>query len=410
MPAGIRFVCLCGWLLVVLAAPARAQWLPTGPISAAGGRVAIGVEASAGMAAPEDDSYFNYTSDSYNLLRLFRLDASARWDISSQVALLGDVRLDGAIDGGGWRIRPFAAFARLRPWPGRPLTVQAGIIPPVFGAFSRRGYGADNPLIGVPLAYQYLTSLRPDALPASADDLLERHGHGWMVFYPVGSSEGDHGVPLIDGLSYPAGVEVFASTGQLEASAAITSGSLSESSGRERAVGPNLSARVAIRPVASLTLGLSGSRSGFVTGSLADGVGLDRGEAGGQRALAFDAEFSRGYWLVRGEIVRSAWTIPEVGAPFLDGPLSSVGAHVEARYRVLPGLYVAARAERLTFSRISGSAGRLPWEAPVSRFEVGGGYALARNLLLKASYQHNERDTTYAPTAGYASAQLLVWF
>lgn len=408
MPAGARFVCLCGWLLIALATPARAQWLPSGPITAAGGRVAIGVEASAGMATPEDDSYFNYTTDSYNLLRLFRLDASARWDVSSRVALLGDVRLDGAIDGGGWRVRPFAAFVRVRPWPGRPITVQAGIIPPVFGAFSRRGYGPDNPLIGMPLAYQYLTSLRPDALPASADDLLARRGRGWRIFYPVGSAKGDHGVPLVDGLRYPAGVEVFASRGPVEASAALTSGSLSESSGRERAVGPNLSARVAIRPTVSLALGLSGSRGGFVSGSVADGLGLDRDEAGGQRAVGFDAEFSRGYWLVRGEIVRTTWTIP--AAQFLDGPLAALAAHVEARYRVLPGLYVAARAERLGFSRISGSAGRLPWEAPVRRLEVGGGYALARNLLLKASYQHNERDTTYASTAGYASAQLLVWF
>ena len=40
-----------------------------------------------------------------------------------------------------------------------------------FGAFARRTYANDNPLIGYPLAYQYLTSLRPDAVPATADAL-----------------------------------------------------------------------------------------------------------------------------------------------------------------------------------------------------------------------------------------------
>ena len=67
-----------------------------------------------------------------------------------------------------------------------PLDIQAGRIPPVFGAFARRTYGADNPLIGYPLAYQYLTSLRPDAVPATADDLLAMRARGWRASYPVG--------------------------------------------------------------------------------------------------------------------------------------------------------------------------------------------------------------------------------
>ena len=53
-------------------------------------------------------------------------------------------------------------------------------MPPTFGAFARRTYATDNPLIGYPLAYQYLTSLRPDALPANADELLRMRGRGWL--------------------------------------------------------------------------------------------------------------------------------------------------------------------------------------------------------------------------------------
>ena len=43
-----------------------------------------------------------------------------------------------------------------------------GRVPATFGAFSRNTYGTDNLLIGTPLAYQYLTSLRPDSLPDDA--------------------------------------------------------------------------------------------------------------------------------------------------------------------------------------------------------------------------------------------------
>ena len=62
-----------------------------------------------------------------------------------------------------------------------------------FGAFGRHAYGVDNPLIGQPFIYQYLTSLRSDSLPASADDLVYMKGMGWANNYPIGSETWDHG-------------------------------------------------------------------------------------------------------------------------------------------------------------------------------------------------------------------------
>ena len=91
---------------------------------------------------------------------------------------------------------------RVRPWRDRPIDIQAGRIPPTFGAFARRDYGAGNPLIGYPLAYQYLTAVRPDALPASTDDVLRMRARGWRPSYPIGSLDdraghaAHHGVPL----------------------------------------------------------------------------------------------------------------------------------------------------------------------------------------------------------------------
>ena len=59
--------------------------------------------------------------------------------------------------------------------------------PDLRGVSRRHAYAADNPLIGYPLAYQYLTSLRPDALPASADELLRMRGRGWLSNFSVGN-------------------------------------------------------------------------------------------------------------------------------------------------------------------------------------------------------------------------------
>src|SRR5213075_574688 len=94
------------------------------------------------------------------------------------VAVLGDVRSENAFEDGFHAERPraYALYVRIRPWPSRAVDIQAGRVPPTFGAFSRRTYATDNFLIGYPLAYQYLTSLRADSLPADADELLRMQG------------------------------------------------------------------------------------------------------------------------------------------------------------------------------------------------------------------------------------------
>ena len=46
----------------------------------------------------------------------------------------------------------------------------------------------------------------------------------------------------------------------------------------------------------------------------------------------------------------------------------------------------------------------------MTRVEVGGGYSLLRNLLMKLSYQFNRRDTVRVPTVMLAAAELIFWF
>ena len=401
--------CVC-LLLIALAGPARGQTLPAGPITTAGGHLTIGGEASAAIA-PSDEYYFNYSDYNYNLLRQVRADASAVLRLDDQVALLGDVRVEGSISSGPWTVRPYALFARIRPWRERAFDVQAGLIPPVFGAFSRRSYGADNPLIGFPLAYQYLTSLRGDALPASADDLLTMRGRGWLTSYSVGNPALDHGVPVVDALHYQTGVEVHAGNDPFEVSAEVSAGTLSTPHLSGAPSTPQVSGRFAWHPVVGVVLGVSAARGVFVAPSITDALGEAHPSSNDQRALGFDAEFSHGYWLLRAEGVFSSWRIPAFAPPYIDAPLRAFGVDVEGRYRIRPGLSAALRVDHLGFSEVTGSRGALPWDAPVTRIEAGGGYSLQRNIVLKVAYQYNWREYTGSSrTAGMLSAQLLFWF
>ncbi len=125
------------------------QGLPTEPVSLGDGRVIIGAEVTA-VVATEDPGFFNYTDYEYSALRNFRIGITAAVRASQRVQFLGEVRMDH-----GDLIRPFAFYARIRPWPERRFDIQVGRIPPTFGAFGRGTYGTSNMLIGTPLAYQY---------------------------------------------------------------------------------------------------------------------------------------------------------------------------------------------------------------------------------------------------------------
>jgi hypothetical protein len=409
--AGLRRALRWSSLLVlVMSTGAAAQDNAPASTASLGSRWSFGGGASVSVA-PEDTGYFNYSTGAYSVLRLVRLDGSAAFRAGSRVTLVADVRLQGAIAEGGWQVRPYALFARIRPWSQTPLDIQVGLVPPVFGAFGRRAYGADNPLIGFPLGYQYVTTLRADALPASADELLSKRGSGWRVRYSIGNREPDYGVPLADGLRYPAGVEVHAGGGRIEAGVAVTTGSSSMPDSLDVGWRPQISARVAVRPVPGLVLGGSVSNGRFLTRDLTDWLGpAGAGSPDDQTAAGFDAEYSRGHLIVRAEGIASWWRLPQFAPPYFQEPLRAFALDVEARYRLLPGLYIALRVDGLDFSEVCGTVGCLPWDAPVQRVEAGGGFSIRRNIVLKGVYQYNWRDGSRHPRLGLAATQLVVWF
>jgi hypothetical protein len=130
----------------------------------------------------------------------------------------------------------------------RDFDIQIGRVPPTFGAFARRTYANDNPLVGYPLAYQYLTSLRPDAVPASADELLRKRSTGWLVNYSLGEQDAVEGVPLVSAFRWDTGVQAHIKTGMLSATAAVTAGTVSNPLFVDDNQGRQLAGRWAVRP------------------------------------------------------------------------------------------------------------------------------------------------------------------
>lgn len=398
---------LLAWL--GLAPSVGAQTLPSEPIALADGRVTVSGDVSASFGS-RDPGFFDYTDYEHSALRLLRVDLAAAAKAGPHLSILGEVRSENL-----GSVQAYALYARIRPWTRRDFDIQVGRIPPTFGAFARRTYANDNPLVGYPLAYQYLTSLRPDALPANADELLQKRSLGWLVKYSIGAAAPDRGVPLVSAFRWDTGLQVHGTAGIFSATGAITAGTVSNPLFSDDNGGRQIAGRLEARPVAGLIAGTSFARGRFVSDSAArsalgeTAAATDGGFA--QTAWGADLEYSHGYYLVRAEAIVSDWRVPVVKAPVIADPLRAVSTSVEGRYKIMPGLYAAARVDRLGFSDLVGSTSTAPWDAPVTRVEIGTGYSIQRNLLLKISYQHNTRDGGVLQRVEHlGAAQIVFWF
>src|SRR4029077_3922250 len=129
-------------LMLGVGTAAHAQELPSGPLSLANGRVTVGTDVSFSTSTERDDDknpsqagWFNYTDYEHNTMRLMRLGVTTDIRLTDRVSFLGEVRSEN-----GDAIRPHAVYLRIRPSKNLPVDIQAGLIPPTFGAFSRRAY------------------------------------------------------------------------------------------------------------------------------------------------------------------------------------------------------------------------------------------------------------------------------
>jgi hypothetical protein len=399
---------LCALLLVVSVREAGAQPPVVDPPTADphGATIAVAGELTATYGSA-DPGFFNYATYAYDPLRNVRLVVDASLRPGRRLELLAQLRTDGLS-----QARMSALYLRVRPWPARGLDVQVGRVPTAFGLFGRSGYGADSPLVGRPLAYAYLLSLRTNAVAATAADLVRMRGRGWLSSFPRGTTAADRGLPIVNTDLWDTGVQLRVAYRGLEWTGAVTAGSLGSPRLHDDNNGRSWSTRATWRPHPGIVVGASAADGAYLSRSLDDALG-DTGLSTRLRhtARAADVEVSHGPWLLRGEILHSRWRVPAfVGTPEPQ-TLTATPVWGDARLRVLPGLDVAIRAEHVSFSSVTTASAVQPWEAPVTRTEIGLAYSPVRHLRLKLGAQRNRR-----PLGGrirhdtLLAAQAAVWF
>lgn len=392
--------------MFAVAPRANAQQPDGGEVYAAAGRVSFGAEVSVVGGRRDDDAFFNYTDYRRNTLRMSRLRVMGEWRVATRLAFVGEARTENADSVG-----VPALYVRWRPFDAHDISVQAGRVPPVIGAFPRRAYGHDNLVIGAPLAYQYLTSLRPDAVPATVDELLTMRARGWQPSYTVGATHLRPGLPLASGLRWDTGVEVSWRRAPVQLAFALTRAAPSRALAfDDRSAGPGWSARVASVTPAGPVIGVSAASGPWLEPALAMTAGGASARSA-QRLFGLDAEYGRGPWLARGEWIRTIFTLPLAGPATDSSSLGAWSGYVEGRYRLAPRWQLAARAETLRFADVTDSAARVQtWDADVHRVEGAFTFRLLRQAQIKAAWQHDWRRGGRVRTRGFPAVEFLCWF
>jgi len=252
--------------------------------------------------------------------------------------------------------------------PGRArLMIEAGRILTPIGDFPRRYLSIDNPLVGIPSDY---TVDYPDGMAIA----------GW-------AGRADFKVAVVD---QPLYADWYAPE-------------------PGKAFRPMLGAGVT--PVVGLRFGAFATQGPYlgpeVDAALATGAAWQDYE---QSVYGAEVQFSRGHFELHGQFARSAYDVPGFAARAYGKT-----CWIEPRYTFTPRLFAAARVGQNDYPYIAPIYGTT-WIASSSRvadIEVGIGYRVLPDLLVKASYR---RDRWWVPEglesmlpAGHAFALAASW-
>ena len=409
--------------LAMPAARADADLLPSRPITFGDGRVVVSGDVA--MPSARRTSAISTCST----IRTTR-STSCRCRLTAEFRATDRVGFVGQVRGRGLaarprartqrppRLLPYALYVRVKPATDQPFTILAGRIPPVFGAFARRDYGEVNPLIGLPLAYGYSTTMRPEPPPSRRELVLNRGG-GWAVRYPRATATvGPQGLPLVSARRWDTGVSAQWDGSTIRPASpsrwarcrrrrtTTTTAASRFRPRRHHALGQLQRRRVGRRrriPVRSPVNSTDYGDVGWLPPPASSETTARRRSAWTPSTPSATSWCAARWWRAGGTC-RSRTAIRRCGS-------DALGSSLETRVALTPRWSMAVRGDRLGFSRVAAADGVVrSWDAPVLRLEGAVGYLVRRNVRLKASYRYQlaRRRPRALDRHGRRAAPLLV--
>ncbi|MCC6962179.1 MAG: hypothetical protein IT585_02915 [candidate division Zixibacteria bacterium] len=281
------------------------------------------------------------------------------------------------------RFHLYGAYVRLSRIGGKSLNLHAGLIPNTVGYWGPRTYSDKNPLISVPLMYNYHTALNPGADQVSTAQLFWQRGRGYARY----------GWPILYDACWNTGVELYGAIGSFDWSVAAISGTLSSPAIQPEKDMPQFTAKLTCYASSALSIMLNGFAGPYLSSleSLeANGAEYEDGYHSGKSAEDYlnygggiGTLFDYGYLEALAEGFWTRWEHP------IFGNLDAYSAYLNLRYKFAPQWYLAGRIETIRFSQLDFGTGlgEQDWDYPLNRMELGVGYRLDPSVTLKAVTQ-----------------------
>lgn len=300
-------------------------------------------------------------------------------------------RIDRGFDAGSspdGAIRLDLVFLRWRVGDDQRLNFQIGKYPSVFGAWSCQYDFSNDPFLLAPLPYSQIIGVNT-AVPSATPFGVSTGGPGAL---PLSLRSKDQWASMLWGPGYGTGAEVFGASEHFDYAVEIKNTALSahpDSWPELDFAYPTFSGRLGYRPDAAWAFGVSASRGPWPESNEA---GVDRGDLI-QNSLGFDARWAHHDLIVSGEVVFSQFET------LTTSDLRAASLYVQARWTARPGMWLAARFGQLLANNVSVPGGAdFSWQSDVWRAEIGSGWRITSNLLLKVDYSFTH--TADDPAAG----------
>jgi hypothetical protein len=331
--------------------------------------------------------------------------------LGEKIYVFAQTRVDRGFDPGDdeTQVRLDEYAVRATPFSGARLHVQAGKFATIVGNWVPRHDAWANPFVTAPLPYENLTGVWDfDAVHSSNQLLQWSHVRGGLSAATT-AIEKTRRLPIVWGPGYAQGAAAFGSLGKFSYALEVKNAALSSrpdewrDGSDARWAHPTLSARVGFRPNEMWSFGWSASEGSYLRPFAVPLVGYGRGDYR-ETVLASDAGFAWHHWQAWAEIFAARFAVPGVGGA------DTLAYYVEAKYKLTPQLFVAARWNQQRFGAIPDRAGNVTWGRDTWRLDLAPGYRFTPHAQLKLQYSLRQETGAAPAYAHELAAQLTLRF
>jgi hypothetical protein len=307
--------------------------------------------------------------------------------------------------------RLYGAYLLHRALEQRDIYLEVGLIPIHDGIWAPNTYSDKNPLVGIPLAHYWKTTVHSYQMPVDIDQVVSEKGNGQLgiSYSDINGIRGKawHSAPVLYDNCWNYGAFSLGTFGRFEYAAGITVGAPADP---VQSTDSNQSLAVLARVGSAVTPGLRFHLSGATGAYLADDVTpyLPAGATVNdymQNLFIVSGQWQWRHFDFMGEFFWNQYETPV----YADG-LHNTSLYVQGAWKFYPGWYFAARYDEMRFEEVTTSSGTETWDQNVHRVESGIGYHVSRELLTKLVVQTTDVGGGFTSDKTVLAAQLSFAF